>query len=126
MTEHNHVTRDIKPIGQCPACDRYHDQHIPKPEKIGERAHLPITEIDRAFGEWLSQVGHNRSFSLKTAFEAGARLNTDKLNQAIKALEIIRDSNHGKDCDLHADQVASIVLNKLAESDKHSVQVLNE
>jgi hypothetical protein len=21
---HNHVTRDIKPEGQCPACDRYH------------------------------------------------------------------------------------------------------
>ena len=22
---HNHVTRDIKPAGSCPACDRYHD-----------------------------------------------------------------------------------------------------
>lgn len=27
MTEkvrHNHVTRDIKPYGRCPACDEYH------------------------------------------------------------------------------------------------------
>lgn len=23
---HNHVTRDIKPPGQCPACDRFHDR----------------------------------------------------------------------------------------------------
>ncbi|WP_133159089.1 hypothetical protein [Arthrobacter glacialis] len=23
---HNHVTRDIKPAGQCPVCDSYHDQ----------------------------------------------------------------------------------------------------
>jgi len=28
---HNHITRDIKPLGQCPACDAYHDRHIPKP-----------------------------------------------------------------------------------------------
>lgn len=25
--EHNHITRDIKPRGSCPACDRYHDRH---------------------------------------------------------------------------------------------------
>jgi hypothetical protein len=24
MGEHNHVTRDIKPYGQCQACDKYH------------------------------------------------------------------------------------------------------
>ena len=23
---HNHVTREVKPYGQCPACDVYHDQ----------------------------------------------------------------------------------------------------
>lgn len=26
---HNHITRDIKPLGQCPACDAYHDKQIP-------------------------------------------------------------------------------------------------
>jgi len=30
---HNHLTRDIKPLGQCPACDKYHDRHIPKPPR---------------------------------------------------------------------------------------------
>ena len=24
LLEHNHVTRDIKPYGDCPACDYYH------------------------------------------------------------------------------------------------------
>lgn len=32
MTDHNHVTRDIKPRGQCPGCDRYWDGvQIPGP-----------------------------------------------------------------------------------------------
>ena len=28
---HNHFTRDVKPKGKCPACDRYHES------KKGER-----------------------------------------------------------------------------------------
>lgn len=24
MTQHNHITRDIKPKGECPSCDEYH------------------------------------------------------------------------------------------------------
>jgi hypothetical protein len=24
QVQHNHMTRDIKPHGQCPACDEYH------------------------------------------------------------------------------------------------------
>jgi predicted amidophosphoribosyltransferase len=31
VSEHNHVTRDIKPLGKCPACDEYHDRNMPKP-----------------------------------------------------------------------------------------------
>ena len=27
---HNHITRDIKPKGQCPACDEYHNKRSPK------------------------------------------------------------------------------------------------
>lgn len=23
-SHHNHMTRDIKPVGECPACDAYH------------------------------------------------------------------------------------------------------
>lgn len=26
---HNHLTRDIKPVGQCPACDIYHEKRTP-------------------------------------------------------------------------------------------------
>lgn len=25
---HNHVTRDIKPYGQCPACDSIHEREV--------------------------------------------------------------------------------------------------
>ncbi len=25
---HNHITRDIKPPGQCYSCDRYHAKHL--------------------------------------------------------------------------------------------------
>ena len=30
MTDHNHITRDIKPLGQCPGCDAYHQAHPPQ------------------------------------------------------------------------------------------------
>lgn len=30
MNQHNHITRDIKPIGQCPACDEYHYKPLAK------------------------------------------------------------------------------------------------
>jgi hypothetical protein len=32
MSKHNHITRDIKPLGECPACDLYHNRNIPKKE----------------------------------------------------------------------------------------------
>lgn len=28
---HNHMTRDIKNRGECPACDEYHDRHPANP-----------------------------------------------------------------------------------------------
>ena len=30
MTKHNHVTRYNKPLGQCPACDEYHNKYYLK------------------------------------------------------------------------------------------------
>jgi len=29
IAKHNHITRDIKPLGKCPACDAYHARRIP-------------------------------------------------------------------------------------------------
>lgn len=41
MNKHNHVTRDIKPLGQCPACDDYHNRNIPKAPKFFKPADFP-------------------------------------------------------------------------------------
>ena len=30
MTKHNHITRDIKELGQCPACDEHHNKYYLK------------------------------------------------------------------------------------------------
>lgn len=40
MRIHNHVTRDIKPLGQCPACDKYHERHIPKAAKQNSKSEI--------------------------------------------------------------------------------------
>lgn len=42
---HNHVTRDIKPVGECPACDEYWgtDWGNPRPP-AGDRAQ-PTEEL---------------------------------------------------------------------------------
>jgi hypothetical protein len=86
--EHNHVTRDIKPLGQCPACDRYHDRHIPRGEK-NEKPKEPMTDIDQAFDEWLAQGGHNGEYNLRAAFEAGAKAHENLVK--IHALEPTSD-----------------------------------
>lgn len=31
-SRHNHATRDIKPLGSCPACDEYYNRRIPRAE----------------------------------------------------------------------------------------------
>lgn len=31
---HNHLTRDIKPRGECPACDVYHDADVLRPDAV--------------------------------------------------------------------------------------------
>lgn len=36
---HNHITRDFRPRGKCPACDAYYDKHGEM--GIGEIADLP-------------------------------------------------------------------------------------
>ncbi len=104
--------------------------------------------IDQAFDSWLSQGGHNGEYNLRAAFEAGVnwRAKTGEpvadLSQLLtRFFQIYETEKHlvknikiNIECEksvpdmiaLHADQVASIALNTLAESDKHSVQVLNE
>lgn len=47
VVQHNHITRDIKPLGQCPACDLYHDRHIPKKECVHEPARSEMTGLFR-------------------------------------------------------------------------------
>lgn len=45
-TRHNHITRDTKPAGQCPACDYYHARQAPK---LLER---PVTPFNLIKGQW--------------------------------------------------------------------------
>jgi len=66
MSEHNHLTRDIKPEGQCPACDNYHKDHedlcyscgkkeIPAENdflKCGECFHIFRTEQELIALDW--------------------------------------------------------------------------
>ena len=54
MTAHLHLTRDMKPLGECPACDEYH-RYVPndgwyaaKPEPLataGQGAGLAIAVV---------------------------------------------------------------------------------
>lgn len=37
---HNHVTRDIKPVGKCPACDQYWQSQANKPKAEPTQAQL--------------------------------------------------------------------------------------
>jgi hypothetical protein len=48
MTEHNHMTRDIKPRGQCPGCDAYHVSEMTPDDAI--RAVWDIADNDQCDG----------------------------------------------------------------------------
>ena len=54
---HNHVTRDIKPVGMCPACDRYWSTApMPGPNAVGfdpfetEEKPVPGAQTDEEAG----------------------------------------------------------------------------
>jgi hypothetical protein len=54
MSQHNHITRDIKPEGQCPACDDYHDRRKPQ----------PLTSLDQLkVGTMLKVVSDDKEYS---------------------------------------------------------------
>lgn len=56
MNKHNHATRDIKPLDQCPACDDYHNRRIPnaKVDKIKSlmQKHDWFYDYSDDMGEW--------------------------------------------------------------------------
>lgn len=39
LTRHNHITRDIKKLGECPACDVYWKRDTPSLEQVLEAVH---------------------------------------------------------------------------------------
>lgn len=44
MQKHNHVTRDIKPKGMCPACDRHYvtKPKVTKPDSLSRSQEMEI------------------------------------------------------------------------------------
>ena len=46
MTQHNHITRDIKAEGICPACDEYHDDQKYKPRITSKPGEPLEVEVD--------------------------------------------------------------------------------
>lgn len=58
---HNHVTRDIKPKGQCPACDEYHAKVEAPPETYaleinaeGYPRNVGPFDTRNAAGDWIA------------------------------------------------------------------------
>ncbi len=76
MNDHNHVTRDIKPLGQCPACDRYHDKHIPKGETIVERLERVLDNLLSAIHS-VQCTGPNQKAVLEKLYKAAEQAQSE-------------------------------------------------
>lgn len=94
---HNHITRDIKPLGQCPACDRYHDSQIPKrkeasyAEELEEKLQEAISALEYYGGvdygsdaylevfDCIKRTGDSTTEFDDLKFSARARATLDKL-----------------------------------------------
>ena len=72
---HNHVTRDIKPPGQCPGCDEYHrsreEGHRAEPASRGEsgiRGESSLSRERALIAQQLEALGHGGcAFDLEAA-----------------------------------------------------------
>lgn len=51
---HNHITRDIKPLGKCPACDHYHARELKKKLDFNEDGLRGMLLVDKNFESGLS------------------------------------------------------------------------
>jgi len=116
--KHNHVTRDIKPLGQCPACDNYHDRHIPKKSSL-ERVRDEAAEIyaDKIFGIDFDSVprcnneGENHIEAFFVGFDKGAEEMAKIKDAQILELGTALESIVGCEADLFGDDIVKALEN---------------
>jgi len=87
--KHNHVTRDIKPLGQCPACNDYHDKHIPKKsslERIRDELAEKICPYDPYHSGGIETLGFKKGWDARDVI---AKEREAKLVEALKMYESI-------------------------------------
>ena len=55
MTKHNYITRDIKDLGQCPACDEHHNKYYLKKgyENLQQENERLKKALEVAEGAWM-------------------------------------------------------------------------
>lgn len=87
---HNHVTRDIKPLGQCPACDDYHNRTIPNRSLAKTR-----DESAKNYCEGLNKYNYALALgSFKAGFDCRDKLDNEALKVAVEALEHYEASHY--------------------------------
>ena len=88
--KHNHITRDIKPLGQCPACDDYHDKHIPKSLNVQLEQWINDSAYRRAIRQsstGLKSLDEALQWHIRVGYEDGANEMKELLLIAVDALE---------------------------------------
>lgn len=88
--KHNHITRDIKPLGQCPACDDYHDKHIPKSLNVQLEQWINDSAYRRAIRQsstGLKSLDEALQWHIRVGYEDGANEMKELLLIVCKALE---------------------------------------
>ena len=78
MEKHNHITRDIKPLGECPSCDKYHNRNKEKPREFWIQVSIGNIALWHEKPDWFSH--HVVEYS---ALEA-ERAKVDKLKDALE------------------------------------------
>jgi hypothetical protein len=93
---HNHITRDIKPLGKCPACDVYHDGQIPKrdkPEALTELAKAPKddmltkSENDNTSKERVNETENLQHKGAPKDYSNSIKSQGDKVEKAIAKMQ---------------------------------------
>lgn len=79
---HNHVTRDIKPPGQCPGCDDYHNRGESR-----NRGESPLSTERASIADQLERLGHGGC-----AFDLDAATDADVVDVAYSIVEHLEEN----------------------------------
>lgn len=81
MVKHNHITRNVKPKGECPACDEMYKMRLAQPRLTKWEAGQELTKANDALIEAIVELKKYPDCTLWRNLEDSRKLIVETFNQ---------------------------------------------